>query len=86
MQLLRIWNRAGATPSAHLTDWMTQTCCMPRQNCVERSSWISPRNSTSGLQFSHIYSLQVALGNANFHVETFRHCKSLLGEHRDICP
>jgi len=59
---------------------------MPRQNCVERSSWISPRDSNSGLLFSNIYGLQVALGNADFHAETFRQCTSLLGEHRDICP
>ena len=85
-QLLRQFHRDDQPAPAHWGDWTAASCCMPRQNCVERDSWVQARDSKSGLQFANIYGIQVALGNANFFEERFRTCAKLLPAHLEVCP
>lgn len=64
-------------------EWMTQSCCMPRQNCVERKSWLSIKDPA--VPVINYYGLYVPLGNVNFLDEMYRACKltSYIGEY---CP
>ena len=80
-----------AITKAHLRDistiyenaWMNQSCCLERQNCVERKSW---RNIKDPLvPIINYYGLYVPLGNVNFLREDYRYCK--LGDYvGDYCP
>lgn len=63
--------------------WLNMSCCLPRQRCTERKSWIHISNSS--MPILSVYGLQVALGNANFHKETYRAC-ALSKTRLDICP
>lgn len=62
--------------------WMNQSCCLPRQNCVERASWVSLKQST--VPVINYYGLKVPLGNSNFLDEVYRACT--LGPFRNWCP
>ncbi len=53
-------------------DWMDLSCCLPRQNCVERKEWVHVSNTS--LPVLNIYGIQVPLGNSNFHAESYRGC------------
>ena len=52
--------------------WLKHSCCMPRQNCLERDNWIHLLNAN--LPYINIYGLHVALGNSNFHKLAYRPC------------
>ena len=43
----------------HPLDWEQRSCCLPRQNCMERSAFVRPRNRS--LEFVNIYGLQVCV-------------------------
>jgi hypothetical protein len=61
-------------------------CCLPRQNCNNRESWVPIGHN--GLSFIEIEGLMCALGNNNFRQGLFRACKLLpwTGNQRyDIC-
>ena len=63
--------------------WMNQSCCLQRQNCVERKTWLSIKDP--GVPVINYYGLYVPLGNVNFLDEKYRSCKltSYVGEY---CP
>jgi len=63
-------------------DWMKQSCCMPRQNCVERKSW-QPLASTD-VPIINYHGLFVPLGNVNFLAESYRFCA--MSGYKEICP
>lgn len=50
-------------------------CCMPRQNCVERKTWVPLRHNS--VPVLRVHGLAVPLGNSNFHLETYRPCSML---------
>jgi hypothetical protein len=63
--------------------WMSQSCCMPRQNCQERKSWVSIADAR--VPVINYYGLYVPLGNVNFLAESYRAC-SLSEYIPDYCP
>ena len=65
--------------------WAQQSCCMPRQNCQERKSWL-PVTDTK-VPFINYYGLYVPLGNVNFLAESYRYCSltQYVGE-QAFCP
>lgn len=63
--------------------WMNQSCCLPRQNCQERKTWLSISNPN--LPVMNYYGLYVPLGNNNFLNEEYRGCK-LTDYIPDYCP
>lgn len=67
-------------------EWMGHSCCAPRQFCQERKSWISIKNES--VPILNVYGIQVALGNNNFHLESFRACKLLTVKDAKahVCP
>lgn len=68
--------------------WMDMTCCLPRQHCTERKNWVH-FSDAKNLSLLNIYGIQVPLGNANFHAETYRACtlRTKSGnESENICP
>jgi hypothetical protein len=70
-------------PSIVENAWMNQSCCMPRQNCVERKTWLPIKDTR--VPIINYYGLYVPLGNVNFLDESFRACK--LGSYvGDFCP
>jgi hypothetical protein len=67
----------------HENAWMTQSCCLGRQNCVERKEWKSLKEKEVAI--INYYGLYVPLGNVNFLSESYRTCK--LTEYiGDYCP
>ncbi len=48
-------------------------CCIPRQNCNNRDSWVSVADSS--VKVLEFYGLYVPLGNSNFHLEKYRACQ-----------
>ena len=62
--------------------WMTQSCCMPRQNCNERKDWKPIAHND--VHVINYYGLYVPLGNVNFLTETYRTCK--IGDYVPYCP
>lgn len=82
-------------------EWMRQSCCLPRQNCVERKSWVPLADPS--VSVINYYGLLVPLGNVNFlrfghravltisrrlsfHVsESYRAC-SISDYYPDYCP
>ena len=52
--------------------WMAQSCCLPRQNCQERKTWLSVFDPN--LPVINYYGLYVPLGNVNFLNEEYRGC------------
>ena len=71
--------------SIHDGAWAGQSCCMPRQNCQERKTWVPIANST--VPIINYYGLYVPLGNVNFLAESFRACtmSDYLGD-KGYCP
>ena len=72
-------------PTDHPSAWYDMSCCMPRQHCTERHSWVSIQNES--VPVVNIHGLPVALGNINFHEERLRAC--LLDVYRrydSVCP
>lgn len=63
--------------------WMTQSCCMPRQNCVNRKDWKFLKEPE--VRVMSYYGLYVPLGNVNFLMEQYRTC-SLTDYVGDYCP
>ena len=59
------------------------SCCMPRQNCVERKTWVSVKNQSAPIV--NVYGLQVALGNLNFFEEKLRACV-MHSTRLSVCP
>ena len=53
-------------------DWVDMNCCLPLQNCDERKTWVSIKNTS--VYVINVFGLSVALGNINFHEEKFRAC------------
>jgi len=53
--------------------WATQSCCLPRQNCQERKTWLPIADP--GVPVINYYGLYVPLGNVNFLAESYRSCK-----------
>jgi hypothetical protein len=66
--------------------WMQHSCCMPRQNCLERDNWVPLIHED--IPYINIYGLHVALGNSNFHKLVYRPCKVLDKSFVDLnyCP
>ena len=62
--------------------WMTQSCCMPRQNCNERKEWKPIAHDD--VHVINYYGLHVPLGNVNFLTETYRTCK--ISDYVPYCP
>ena len=71
--------------SIHDGAWADQSCCMPRQNCQERKTWVPIANSS--VPIINYYGLYVPLGNVNFLAESFRACtlSDYVGE-KGYCP
>jgi hypothetical protein len=65
-------------------DWLNMSCCMPRQNCKDRKTWISVRDTN--VNILNIFGLQVPLGNMNFHEEKLRSCTLKNDGGNQICP
>ncbi len=63
--------------------WMNQSCCLPRQNCVERKTWLPIKDKR--VPIINYHGLYVPLGNVNFLDEQFRSCK-LSPYVGDYCP
>jgi hypothetical protein len=65
--------------------WALQSCCLPRQNCQERKTWLPIADA--GVPVINYYGLYVPLGNVNFLAESYRSCKlrDYVGE-RSYCP
>ncbi len=63
------------------------SCCLPRQNCVDREDWV--KIGDKQLPLMTYDGMLVALGNANFRDETFRPCtlrEAKEGRMKDLCP
>ena len=61
------------------------SCCLPRQQCVERKSWV--KIGDPKIPFVVLDGMLVALGNANFRDETFRVCSFNTSKSTDrACP
>jgi hypothetical protein len=63
--------------------WMNESCCMPRQNCDDRDSWVSIKDPKVAVV--NYYGLYVPLGNTNFLSETIRRC-ALTKYVGEFCP
>lgn len=66
-----------------VNEWMTQSCCIPRQNCNHRKTWKPLSHDDVGV--INFYGLYVPLGNVNFLLESYRTC-SLSPYIGDYCP
>ena len=63
-------------------EWMSQSCCIPRQNCIERDTWLSIKNKN--IPIINYYGLFIPLGNSNFLREEYRGC--ILSDYKhDYC-
>jgi hypothetical protein len=71
-----------------LNDWRDMSCCMPRQNCGDRNSW--KHASDPKLSLLNYSGIMIPLGNSNFLLETYHHCKPmpnrLRQDRREWCP
>jgi hypothetical protein len=65
--------------------WASQSCCLPRQNCQERKSWLPITDPK--VPVINYYGLYVPLGNVNFLAESYRSCTltGYVGE-KGYCP
>jgi hypothetical protein len=71
-QILNVrWNRT-VNHKERPFDWKTMNCCIERQNCGDRKSWISVKNDS--VPIVNVYGLWCPLGNSNFHEEKYRTC------------
>lgn len=74
---------ASAVASAAGNKWMSQSCCLPRQNCMERKTWKNLADQS--VPIIQYYGMYVPLGNINFLREDYRYCK--LGDYvGGYCP
>ena len=66
--------------------WLKYSCCLPRQNCLERDNW-APLMSAE-VPYMNIFGLHIALGNSNFHKLSYRPCTMFDKAHVDAyyCP
>ena len=64
-------------------DWLDMSCCLERQNCITRASWVSIKDKE--VPIVNVYGLQVPLGNSHFKIEKYRHCV-LTNERLEQCP
>lgn len=66
-----------------VNQWMAQSCCLPRQNCIGRKDWKGIADTAVAI--IDYYGLYVPLGNVNFLEESYRTCaiSSYIG---DYCP
>lgn len=55
-----------------LNDWRNMRCCMPRQNCLDRNTWVSI--ASPSVPLVNYSGLIVPLGNADFLMERYRSC------------
>eukprot|EP01041_Mallomonas_annulata_P006623 gene6623-13418_t len=67
-----------------ITGWLNMSCCMPRQNCANRKTWVSVRHPS--VSIVPVFELDVALGNTNFREETYRACELSIRKEHGICP
>jgi hypothetical protein len=65
-------------------DWMDMQCCMPRQHCTERKEW--RHMSDPRVEVLNIFGIQTALGNADFHKESYRTCTLYEVGGLEYCP
>jgi len=66
-----------------MNKWMHQSCCLQRQNCVERKTWYNIKDAH--VPIINYYGLYVPLGNVNFLDEKYRSCN--IGPYlNDYCP
>lgn len=67
-----------------INGWSNLSCCLERQNCLsKRKEWVPVAHPN--VSMVQAYGLTVPLGNSNFLMEQYRHCK--LYPHRvDVCP
>jgi hypothetical protein len=65
-------------------DWMDMQCCMPRQHCTERKDW--RHMSDPRVEVLNIFGIQTALGNADFHKESYRTCTLNKVGGLEYCP
>jgi hypothetical protein len=65
-------------------DWVDMNCCLPRQNCVDRKGWLNFKDEK--VPILNVFGLQVALGNVNFHLESYRQCDLNVLGGLDFCP
>jgi hypothetical protein len=85
---LRVSVSVSASPRETINDWRDLSCCMPRQNCLDRKGWVGlgEREQVPLMNYS---GMIIPLGNSNFLDEIYRTCvmmpKPLLGE-TSFCP
>ena len=46
--------------SENLNSWKNQSCCLERQNCMGRQTWVNIQHPT--ISYINMYGLNVALG------------------------
>lgn len=59
-------------------------CCLPRQHCTERKLW--KHMADPAVPVLNIFGIQTALGNADFHKESYRTCALTPVPTLDYCP
>lgn len=79
----RVIGEVHKRPLPPENQWMNQSCCLPRQNCIERKEWKSIKHEA--VPVINYYGLYVPLGNVNFLDEQYRYC-SLTDYVGDYCP
>jgi len=62
--------------------WERLSCCIERQNCMDRKAWRSVKNHT--VPILPLLGMRTPLGNSNFHAESYRTCT--LTAYVDTCP
>jgi len=63
----------GKHVDAEPNKWMNQSCCLPRQNCMERRSWVHLRDPS--VHVINYFGIYIPLGNSNFLDEKYRACR-----------
>ena len=66
-------------------DWQDMQCCLTRQFCTDRAEWTHVSN-VSTVPVVQIYHIQVPLGNADFHRESYRGCRLRPSNEVGFCP
>ena len=74
----------GKTPALFTDPWGWEhlSCCVERQNCMDRHTWIHVSNDS--LPVLPLLGMRTPLGNSNFHAESYRSCQ--LMRRVDMCP
>jgi hypothetical protein len=63
------------TPLNDTHSWQHMSCCLPRQNCDNRLSWVHIKDPQ--VEMINYLGLHVPLGNVDFLLERFRSCKMI---------